>query len=141
MRKILLLTVAGLASLASSAWGLLAWWRSGVASSHSILFIFPALTIATFALYLRSPLIGLIAAWLLLTGGYIAAFLIHLRACMGAACTTADSLRLGGQTLTAAPYLGLMFATAACLLFAYTLTPAPKAGPIAGARPDQDLGK
>ena len=123
MRKLLLITVPGVAAAGASAWGFLAWWRAPSAHS-SLLFalvcLLPALSFPAFVLYLRWPRLGVTLSWLLLSGSWFAAFLIRLRVCRHQACTSVDSLRIAGQTITGEPHLWPVLITAVCLLFAYT---------------------
>lgn len=123
MRKLLLIAAAGLAAVGASASGFLAWWRAP--SAHdSLLFalvcLLPALSFPTFVVYLRWPRLGVTLAWLLLSGSWFAAFLIRLRVCRHQACTSVDSLRIAGQTITGEPHLWPVLITAVCLLFAWT---------------------
>jgi hypothetical protein len=111
------------------------------ASAHdSLLFalacLLAALAFPAFVLYLRWPRLGVTLAWLLLSGSWFAAFLQRLRVCRNQTCTTVDSLRIAGQTITREPHLWPLLIAAVCLLFAWTesLTQPPAAF---GASPER----
>lgn len=131
MRKLLLIAAAAVAALFASLWGFLAWWRTPSSAHDSILFalvcLTGALSLPAFVLYLRWPRLGVTLSWLLLSGGWFAAFLLRLRVCRHQTCTTVDSLRIAGQTVVREPHLWPLLIAAVCLLFAYTesLTPNP----------------
>lgn len=143
MRKLLLITAAGLAATAASAWGFLGWWRAP--SAHgSLLFalvcLLPALSFPAFVVYLRWPRLGVTLTWLLLSGSWFAAFLMRLRVCRHQTCTAVDSLHIAAQTITGEPHLWPLLIAAVCLLFAYTeslsRTP-PVFGAITHHSPDE----
>jgi hypothetical protein len=141
VRKILLLTVAGLSSLVCSWLGVMSWRWTGAAASSSVLLkaacIVPAIGIVAFAAYLRRPRAGLIAALLILTGCFVSSYFVNIAVCLTRACTTQDSLRLGWQTLEHGRPLWAEALAAFCLMLDYT---APVArGEFAVPKIDQDF--
>jgi len=140
MRKILLRTIAGLASLASSAWGAFAWARGDAGQPHSPLFLFaclfPVLSIVAFTVFLRWPLPGLAFAWLLMSAGFGTTFLLNLVKCAGGACTQPNAVKVAGETLMSAPHLWLLAVAAICLLLHYT-SPASQGAPNFPTPPDR----
>jgi hypothetical protein len=128
VRRIILLTVAGVASAVGSAMGCVAWRATGAGASPGILLrlfcIFPALGFVAFCLYFLRPRFALVAAFLLLTGSFVSAYFVNLAPCLTRACSTADSVRMGLQTVTHGRPLWALALAAVCLLLDYT-TPAP----------------
>lgn len=120
----MLLTVAGLASAYGSWFGVASWMRAGAGSPQPVLMLFyclfPALSLAIFRSYFRSPRVGVVLAWLSLTGSFVASYLVRLMDCVRHTCTTADSLRVGWGTLTEARHLWVLSVAAFCLLLDYT---------------------
>lgn len=144
VRKLLLIAAAALASIVASVWGFFDWWQAPSAAHGSVLFglvcLLTAVTFPAFVAWLRWPRLGVTLAWLLLSGSWFAAFLIRLRVCRHQACTTIDSLRIAGQTITGERHLWPLLITAVCLLFAWTesLTRPPQAFSVATERaPDE----
>lgn len=124
MRRIVLLTVAGAASVGASIWGFVVGWHvpSGVHASVPFVLecLLPALSFPAFALYVRWPRPGVILVWLLLSGSWFAAFLLRLRVCVQQPCTTIDLLRVAWQTMIGETQLWLVLAVAVCLLLDYS---------------------
>ncbi|MGA7522216.1 MAG: hypothetical protein WBW84_07020 [Acidobacteriaceae bacterium] len=125
-----MLTVAGLASVFCSWWGLFAWMWGGASHSHSILLILtclcPALSLVVFLLYFFLPRLSLVAAWSLLSGTYISSFLSILESCVHGGCTTTNPFSLAWGTLIGMPTLWLLLAAAISLLLDFTAVPPPK---------------
>lgn len=131
--------IAGLASGYGSGFGIAAWRAAGGVRTHSILYeffcAFPALSLIAFLVYFVLPRVGVAAAWLLLTGGFITAYLVRLQVCVQHACTTQDSLRAGWDTLTHARDVWVLAVAAVCLLLDYT---APAAISLPAESPGAD---
>jgi uncharacterized RDD family membrane protein YckC len=142
VRKIVLLTVAGLASAACSAWGVFAWIWIGGLKSHSatgsLMCILPALSLVAFALYFISPRSGLAAAWLLASGTYICLFLVNLQDCRQDGCNLTSVLQLAWDLLTRFRFLWVTLITPVCLLLDYTAEGQPG---IASNSVNHDFGK
>ena len=143
MRRILWLTVAGVASAVASGFGVAAWHAAGVSASPSLplrfFCVFPALSFVAFCLYFRWPRFALIASLLLLTGAFITAYFVNLSACLTRACSTADSIRMGWQTITQGRALWALAIAAVCLLFDHTGPASHAKAPAARENSDQDL--
>jgi hypothetical protein len=124
VRKIVLLTVAGLGSGYGSWFGVASWMRAEAQHSQSELMLFycffPALSLVIFLSYFALPRVGVAMAWLVLTGSFVASYLVRLMDCVRHACTTADSLRVGWGTLTEDRHLWVLSVAAFCLLLDYT---------------------
>jgi hypothetical protein len=133
VRRIILLTVAGAASAASSAMGCVAWRATGAGASPSVLLklfcVFPALCFVAFCLYFVRPRLALIASFLLLTGSFVTAYFVNLRVCFTHVCSTADSVRMGWQTVTQVRTLWALAIAALCLLLEHT-GPSPATNPV-----------
>jgi hypothetical protein len=144
VRRIILLTVAGVASAYCTLHGFVyvyAEWNLGLAprSVVTLSCIFPILSLVVFGLYFLRPRLGLVVSMLLLTCSFLVAYLIRLRICLQLPCSIADSIRMGWQTLVLREELWAQALSAACLLFDYT-APTPHATlavPPEGS--DQDL--
>jgi hypothetical protein len=138
VRKIVLLTVAGLASAYGSWFGVASWMRAGTGHGQPVLMLFyclfPALSLVIFLSYFTVPRVGLVMAWLSLTGSFVATYLVRLMDCVRHACITADSLRVGWETLTEGRHLWALSVAAICLLLEYT---APASGAPAARDPDE----
>jgi hypothetical protein len=140
-----LLTVAGVASAAASAMGCLAWLAMGAGTPPILLLklycIFPALGFVAFCLYYARPRFALVAAFLLMTGSFITAYFVNLGVCITRTCSSADTVRIGWETLAHARMLWALAVAAVCLLTDYT-RPAPRAATtVAPESSDQDLRK
>jgi hypothetical protein len=140
VRRIILLTVAGLASAAGSGMACVAWYATGAGTSPGLLLklfcLFPALGFVAFCLYRVWPRVALIASFLLLTGSFVTAYFVNLSPCLTRACSTADSVRMGWQTLAHGRMLWALAIAALCLLWDHTSpTPAATTAPFS----DQDL--
>jgi hypothetical protein len=146
VRRIVLLTVAGLASLFGSFFGAMSWMWSGAGASHSaaqkLFCIFPMLTLAAFCLYFLRPIAGLTVSWLIPSGTYVSIFLVNLQSCMTGGCTTTNSISIAWGTLTRDWRLeAVLVAPALCLLLDYT-GPTPVVAPEPAPAPegsDHDL--
>jgi hypothetical protein len=131
VRRIVLLTVAGVASAVASALGCVAWYATGAGTSSGLLLklfcLFPALGFVAFCLYRVWPRVALIASFLLLTGSFVTAYFVNLSPCLTRACSTADSVRMGWQTLAHGRMLWALAIAAVCLLMDHTapVPPAP----------------
>jgi hypothetical protein len=140
VRKIVLLTVAGLASAGASWFGVAAWLSAGPGAEHTRLFaaycIFPSMSLVAFLAWFVMPRVSLVMAWVILTGSYITAYLVPLEACARHACTTQDSLRIGWETVTGAHQVWMLAAAALCLLFEYTAPARHDATAVTGAEGD-----
>jgi hypothetical protein len=143
VRRIVLLTVAGVASATASAMGCVVWHATGAGSSPVLLLklfcIFPALGLVAFCLYFAQPRFALITAFLLLTGSFLTAYFVNLSPCLKRACSTTDSVRMGWQTLAHGRTLWALAIAAVCLLMDHT-APAPHAASaLAPEDSDHDL--
>jgi hypothetical protein len=140
VRKILLLTIAGLASAYCSSWGVFARMSGGVGSSHTLLAllfcIFPALSLLTFFGYFLLPRVALAVAWLLPAGTYACNYLLALQDCARHSCTTSDSMRVALHLLTGNKILWLLAVVAFCLMLDFT---SPASSTLAPAIHDSDL--
>jgi hypothetical protein len=120
----MLLTVAGVASATASGMGCVAWRAIGAGASPSVLLklfcVLPALGFVAFCLYFVRPLFALVASFLLLTGTFVTAYFVNLSPCLTHVCSTADSVRMGWQTVTQVRTLWALALAALCLLLDYT---------------------
>jgi hypothetical protein len=140
VRKNFNLVIAGLASVISAVLGMHAWLvarHAGIPPTKPFFLVclFPVLSVIAFTVYRRLPRTGLIAAWFLLSGTYIVAFLANLANTAKGPWTPADSLRVAGRTAMATRPLWTLAVTAVCLLLDYA-TPVPLEPSIA---PEIDL--
>lgn len=144
MRKILLLTTAGLASAFCSVWGVFAWMWLGAGKLHSVpliaLCLCAAVSFYAFVLYFARPRLSVVASWILLSGEFISSFIDNLQSCLGRHCGMSP-FRIAGSTFTGLPTLWCLLAAAVCLLLAWTTTTKPAARRVEIAGEDQGLGK
>jgi hypothetical protein len=142
VRRIVLLTVAGVASAVCSALGIASWRAMGAGASAGVLLqlfcIFPALSFVAFCVYFLRPRLALAAAFLLLTGSFVTAYFLHLAPCLTHTCSTADSLHMGWQALSHTRPLWPLAAFALCLLMDYTRAE-PRTQAVVQASADHDL--
>lgn len=122
--------------------GCIVWHATAAGTSPGILLklycIFPALGFVAFCIYFARPLLALVASFLLLTGSFVTAYFVNLAPCLTRACSTADSLHMGWQTLAHGQTLWALAIAAVCLLMDYTRAePNPKEA--ADESGDQDL--
>lgn len=124
VRRILLQSVACVASIGTWVWGFVAWWHLAPGARGSALSLLncllPVLTFPAFMLYPRRPRAAVTFTWLLLSGGWLCEFLVRLHICLRQPCSTIDTLRIAGQTITGEAHLWMMLTAAVCLLLDYS---------------------
>jgi hypothetical protein len=134
-----MLAVTGLVSLFCSGWGFVAWEWGAEARSHTVLALlfclFPLLSIVAFWLYFLAPHVGVAASWIVLTGTYIALYLLHLQGCARGPCTAADSVRIAWYTLAGNRLLWLLAFVALSLMLDFTRAAARPNPAIPAAEP------
>jgi hypothetical protein len=115
----------------ASAMGCLAWRAMGAGAPPILLLklfcVFPALGFVACCVYFLRPLLAVIVMFLLLTGSFVTAYFVNLGVCLTRACSTADSIRVGWQTLAHGHALWALAIAALCLLMDYT-RPTPGRG-------------
>ncbi len=98
----LFLIIAGIASIALSAFGLFAaswggaWAGSNIGERilHLLFWLLPALSAVAFVSYFVSKTTGLLASWVILIGSTIDIFLVNLDSCLAGNCTTKNPLKI-----------------------------------------------
>jgi hypothetical protein len=125
VRKIVLLTVAGAASGFCSFWGVFAWMWLGAGKSHSApligLCLCAALSTGAFVLYFVQPSVGVIVAWILLSGEFISAFIDNLQSCARRHCGMSP-FGIAWGTITGLPPIWFLLVAAVGLMLAWTTT-------------------
>ena len=100
--SVLLLVLAGIASVAMSAFGLFAgawggFW-SGASTSevslHLLFWLLPAGSIVAFGSYFLSKVIGVLFSWAISIGSMITIFTINLQSCLAGNCTTTNPVKI-----------------------------------------------
>jgi hypothetical protein len=100
--SMLLLVLAGIASLAMSAFGLFAgvwggFWSGATASEamlHLFFWLLPATSIVAFGSYFLSKGLGVLCSWAISIGSMITIFTINLQSCLAGECTTTNPLKI-----------------------------------------------
>jgi hypothetical protein len=98
----LFLIIAGIASVAMSAFGLLAaawgglWAGSAISDRilHLLFWLLPALSIVAFVGYFTSKRAGLIGSWAIAVGSMIGIFVVNLNSCLAGECTTKHPIKI-----------------------------------------------
>lgn len=124
VRRILLLTVAGVASLLCSGLAGFGWLWNGAGRSHSVLqmliWLCPAMSFFGFFIYFYLRRTGLVLCWLLSAGTFSSLFLLSVQQCAQANCTAVTLFTIAGQIMLRARVLWLQIGAAVCLLLDYS---------------------
>ena len=149
MRRKVLLTVAGVASLFNSICGVLMWvvlrgWAPishPVATQLSCAFI--TISIGAWLLYRVRPVAGLAVAWIILSGSNLSLYFGLFSECFTRPCSTANSVQIAWSIVTRNPAIwAMLLVPAVCLLLDYS-APTPIEPPYVTTLQvdDQDRGK
>ena len=98
----LFLIIAGIASLAMSAFGLFAaawggaWAGSDVGDKvlHLLFWLLPTLSTVAFVGYFVSKRAGQIGSWAITVGSMIDIFIVNLNSCLAGNCTTKNPIKI-----------------------------------------------
>jgi hypothetical protein len=98
----LFVIIAGIASLAMSAFGLFAAaWGGTCAGSnigdralHLLFWVLPTLSAVAFVSYFVSRKAGLFAAWAIAIGSIVTIFILNLGSCLTGECTTKNPVKI-----------------------------------------------
>jgi hypothetical protein len=127
--SVLLLVLAGIASLAMSAFGLFsgAWggFWSGANTSEAFLallfWLLPAISILAFGSYFLSKVVGVLFSWAISIGSMITIFTINLQSCLAGKCTTTNPVKIAlGVFLL--PHIWILLANSITLYLAAVST-------------------
>jgi len=122
----LLIVLAGLASVAVSAFGVFAGAWGGFVGTpgqpfsfeHLIFWLFPALCFPAFCFTLVSKRIGLVCLWMIPVGTAIVLFSINWRSCMEGRCTTTNPILIALGTFVAlGPFSPVIWIAPICMQF------------------------
>jgi len=96
--SVLLLVIAGIASLTMTAFGLFAgaWGGFGDGSNwldtilHSLFWVLPSMSVLAFGAYFLSKRVGLVCSWAISIGTAFTIFIVNLQSCLAGRCTTTN---------------------------------------------------
>ncbi|HKD60363.1 MAG TPA: hypothetical protein VKB47_07865 [Terracidiphilus sp.] len=97
--SVLLLFIAGIASLAMSGFGLFAGaWGGFGTGGHAVLgllfWFLPAMSIFAFGIYFLSRSVGLMCLWAISVGSMITIYAVNLQSCLAGQCTTTNPIKI-----------------------------------------------
>ena len=123
--SVLFLVLAGIASLAMSAFGLFAgawggFWSGATASEailHLLFWLLPAGSIVAFGSYFLSKAIGLLCSWAISIGSMITIFTVNLQSCLAGECTTTNPVKIALGVLLL-PHIWILLGTSITLYLA-----------------------
>jgi hypothetical protein len=121
--RVLLIVLAGLFSAFASWFGLMAWAWGGTGwpdVPHILLWLFPLVSLAAFALFFIKRKTGLLASWLLFLGSALAVFIGNWSECSAGKCTTTNPVLIAAGTF-AVPHIWILLIAASCLQIAWKI--------------------